>query len=83
MKSLLARLIQNWEYLLSVAAMFSASACAAFAAACGAYGPAGIAIFCMLGFAFLAVTFADAADFRRLMAEAARRHADAQRGEGA
>lgn len=64
---------QNWEYLLAVAAMFTSSACSAWAAGQGAPGWAGLAIFCMLGFAYLAVTFADAADFRRLMAEAARR----------
>lgn len=66
-------LAQNWEYLLAVAAMFTSSACSAWAVSRGADGWAGLAIFCMLGFAYLAVTFADAADFRRLMAEAARR----------
>lgn len=76
-------LAQNWEYLLAVAAMFASSACSAWAALHGAPGWAGLAIFCMLGFAYLAVTFADAADFRRLMAEASRRNAKAQIGEGA
>lgn len=66
-------LAQSWEYLLAVAAMFASSACSAWAAGRGADGLAGLAIFCMLGFAYLAVTFADAADFRRLIAEAARR----------
>lgn len=76
-------LAQNWEYLLAVAAMFSSSGCSAWAVSHGADGSAGLAIFCMLGFAYLATTFADAADFRRLMAEASRRNAKAQIGEGA
>ena len=71
--SLRSYLAQNWGYLLAVAAMFTSSACSAWATHRGAAGWAGLAIFCMLGFAYLAVTFADAADFRRLMAEAARR----------
>lgn len=71
--SIRSYLAQNWEYLLSVAAMFTSSACSAWAAHQGAPGLAGLAIFCVFGFAYLSVTFADAADFRRLMAEAARR----------
>lgn len=83
MKAFRARLAQNWEYLLAVVLMFGASACAAWAAAHEAFGWAGLGIFCMYGFGYAAICFADATDFRQLMAEASRRHADAQRGEGA
>lgn len=73
----------DWEYLLAAVAMFTSSGCSVWAVSRGASGWAGLAFFCMLGFAYVAVTFADAADFRRLMAEASRRNAKAQIGEGA
>lgn len=81
--SLRAYLAENWEYLLAVAATFTSSGCSVWAVSQDAGGWAGLAFFCMLGFGFLAMTFADATDFRRLMAEASRRNAKAQIGEGA
>lgn len=63
-----AYLAHQWEYLLAVALLLTASASAAFLAAWGRLDWAGLAVLCATGFWFCAIKFAEAADNRVLMA---------------